>query len=199
MRVSDVSVQRDRMWQHCLQWGTNYEWSVLQSSTVIFDSSLVGLEQRLSSEGTLIALAHLGFDRVTWLSFRFILRTLFVPKWMVLLLRSIWKVLWLTHITGNGYMFLFCVIIFWFYFSACNTNSVAWFFVILVRNKVETFISGRWSNLKESAMKAESPAFFISWWRTHTLRLSSLESWLCHLLIVWTWTSYITLPLFPYK
>lgn len=47
-------------------------------------------------------------------------------------------------------MFYFVFIIFGLYFLACSSNSLAGFIIILVRNKVQVFISGMWSSLTQS-------------------------------------------------
>lgn len=92
--------------------------------------------------------------------------------------------------------FYFVFIIYGLYFSACNGYSLACFITILVRNKVEMFISGKWSSLigRKWTMRPNSSTFFIdSWLKTmcSAARLPSPESLPHYCLVVWTWTSYI--------
>lgn len=96
-------------------------------------------------------------------------------------------------------MFLFAFIISGLYFSACNSNSSAWFIIILVRNKVEMLISGRWASLPQRNLAWEAVSHLSPSPVKDTqssARLPSLESGLCQLLVVWTWTTYMTFVCF---
>lgn len=99
-----------------------------------------------------------------------------------------------THHRKWIHVFIFVFIIFGLYCLACNSNSLVIHYHSC-ENKVEMFISGRWSSLTHRGLTMEVE--FLNFLHlkvkdTHSsARLPTLESWLFDLLVVSTVTSYI--------